>query len=283
MSPPDGTVHLYPEIMPVTARAKFAEELRAHRDKRTLTQEQFAQMAHISLSLLKKIETGKRRPQADFAAWCDDFFGCPGTFARFQELTLLEQFPEWFASRIPHEEKAAVITEWDMRVVPGLLQTRGYARAIIRACQPFSSEQARAKDIEARLERQAILARDTPPRLWALLSEGTLRQVVGGLDVMREQLSHLVGLVDGAKCVVQVLPFATPDAPGADGPVTIFEFDARQPVAYLEGWGSARIAEDAREVSEIATTISMIKGCALSPADSRSLIIKIKDEMVCVK
>jgi transcriptional regulator with XRE-family HTH domain len=265
--------------MAVTARSKFAEELRAHRDRMVLTQAQLARKANISLSLVKKIEQGERRPQADFAAWCDEFFGCPGTFARFQELTLLEQFPEWFASRIPYEEKASVITEWDMRVIPGLLQAPAYAQAIIRACRPFASAHEQAKDVEARLERQEILRRSKPPKFWALLAEGTLRQVVGGLDVMREQLAYLAELIDSSRVVIQVLSSSAPDAPGADGPVTVFEFENRQPVAYLEGWGSARLVEDSPEVTEIAMIINMIKGCALSPGDSRSLILKIRDEL----
>jgi hypothetical protein len=162
---------------------------------------------------------------------------------------------------------------------PGLLQTRAYAQAIIRACRPFASAQERAKDVESRLERQEILRRPKPPKFWALLTEGNLRQVVGGADVMREQLDYLIELIDSSKVVIQVLPASAPDAPGADGPVTIFEFDDRQPVAYLEGWGSARLEEDSAEVTEIAMIINMIKGCALSPGDSMSLLLNVRDEL----
>jgi transcriptional regulator with XRE-family HTH domain len=222
--------------MAVTARAKFAEELKAHRERMGLPQGQFAERAGISLSLLKKIETGKRRPQGDFAAWCDKFFGCPGTFARFQELTLLEQFSEWLASRISYEETAEGITEYEMRVIPGLLQTRAYAEAIIRNDRPFTTEAERTRDIEGRMERQEILRRANPPNLWALLAEGPLHQVVGGSAVMGEQLNYLIAMADSPKCVIQILPFTATDAPAPAGPATLFEFSSRPPVAYLEGW-----------------------------------------------
>ena len=79
--------------------------------------------------------------------------------------------------------------------------------------------------------------------------------------------------------VLQVLPFVVSDAPGVDGPAALFEFDDSPPVAYLEGWGSGRVLKDPREVAAIATALSMIKGCALSPIDSAQLITKIRSEL----
>ena len=184
--------------MAVTARAKFAEELKAHRERMGLSQGQFADQAGISLSLLKKIEQGKRRPQADLAVWCDQFFGCPGTFARFHDLTVLEQFPEWFASRIKYEEAASVITEWEMRGIPGLLQTRAYTQAIMQTGRPFTPEAELKRDFDGRLERQEIFSTDEPPKLWEIIAEGALRQAVGGPDVMHEQLDHLVRMADSS-------------------------------------------------------------------------------------
>lgn len=257
----------------------FIEELQAHREKGGLTQEVLAQKALMSLSLLKKIEIGNRRPQRDFALWCDDFFATPGTFERFHRLTLLEMFPEWFATRMLYEEEATVITEWDMRVVPGLLQTREYTEAIIRACRPLDPEQDLLRDIEARMERQEILHRENPPKLWVLLAEGLLHQEVGGPDVMRGQLERLIEFTRTPQCVLQILPFKTSDAPGGDGPATIFEFADRSPIAYIEGWEVGWVIDAPERVTRIATTHSMIKSCALTPADSRDLLFKIRDEL----
>ena len=109
--------------------------------------------------------------------------------------------------------------------------------------------------------------------------EGVLRQVVGGVRVMREQLDHLLSLADGQGVVLQVLPFKVSDAPGTDGPAALFEFDDGPPVAYLEGWGSGRAVIDPKEVAAIATAISMVKGCALSPVDSVQIMMKIRSEL----
>jgi hypothetical protein len=82
---------------------------------------------------------------------------------------------------------------------------------------------------------------------------------------------------DSIQAVIQVLPFGVADSPGADGPAALFEFaDGSPSVAYLEGWEGGRVVEDPKEVAGIATALSMIKGCSLSPGDSRQLMAEIK-------
>jgi hypothetical protein len=192
---------------------------------------------------------------------------------------ITESYPSWFGPRVLLEDKAARIHEWEMRGIPGLLQTRSYASAVIRACRPYDGGEELERDAEARVERQKILAGDDPPRLWVVLGEGVLRQAVGGARVMREQLGHLLSLADAQGIVLQVLPFAVTDAPGVDGPAALFEFDGSPAVAYLEGWGAGRVLKAPEEVAAIATALSMIKGCALSPVDSAQLMDKIRSEL----
>ncbi|HLI37326.1 MAG TPA: helix-turn-helix transcriptional regulator [Streptosporangiaceae bacterium] len=263
---------------PVTFRATFTGELRARREQVGLLQREFAEKAHVSLSSVKQYEAGKKKPGREFAAWCDDFYGCPGTFVRLYDGMVAESYPSWFGPRVLLEDRAARIHEWEMRGIPGLLQTRAYASAVIRACRPYDAGEDLDRDVAARIERQGILMRDDPPKLWVVLGEGVLRQAVGGARVMREQLGHLLSLAESRGIVLQVLPFTVTDAPGVDGPAALFEFDDGPAVAYLEGWGSGRILEDPKEVAEIATALSMIKGCALSPADSAQLMAKIRRE-----
>jgi transcriptional regulator with XRE-family HTH domain len=268
-----------PGVQPVTFRAMFIEEMRGRREQTGLTQREFAEKAHVSLSSVKQYERGKRKPERKFATWCDNFYGCPGTFERLYDGMIAEAYPSWFGPRVLFEDKATRIHEWEMRGIPGLLQTSSYASAVIRACRPYDTEEELERDAAARVERQNILAREDPPKLWVVLGEGVLRQAVGGVRVMREQLDHLLSLAEAQGIVLQVLPFAVSDAPGVDGPAALFEFDGPPPVAYLEGWGSGRAVKDPREVATIATALGMIKGCALSPIDSAQLMTKIRSEL----
>ncbi|MGH3196786.1 MAG: helix-turn-helix domain-containing protein [Streptosporangiaceae bacterium] len=268
-----------PGTRPVTFRAIFIAELRARREHMGLLQREFAEKAHVSLSSVKQYEAGKKRPGRKFAIWCDGFYGCPGTFERLYDGMIAESYPSWFGPRVLFEDKAACIHEWEMRGIPGLLQTRSYASAVIRACRPYDTEDALGHDTAARVERQNILMREDPPRLWVVLGEGVIRQAVGGAHVMREQLGHLLTLAEAQGIVLQVLPFTVSDAPGVDGPAALFEFDDSPPVAYLEGWGSGRVVKDPKEVTATATALSMIKGCALSPIDSAQLMTTIRSEL----
>jgi transcriptional regulator with XRE-family HTH domain len=268
-----------PGTRPVTFRAMFVEELRARREHTGLLQREFAVKAHLSLSSVKQYEAGKKKPGRKFATWCDEFYGCPGTFERLYDGMIAESYPSWFGPRVLFEDKASSVHEWEMRGIPGLLQTRAYADAVIRACRPYDTEEDLDRDTAARIERQNILMRDDPPKLWVVLGEGVLRQAVGGVRVIREQLGHLLSLAERQGIVLQVLPFEVSDAPGVDGPAALFEFEDSPPVAYLEGWGSGRVVKDPREVAAIATALGMIKGCALSQIDSAQLITRIRSEL----
>jgi transcriptional regulator with XRE-family HTH domain len=263
----------------VSARETFAKVLRGYRDQHGLTRDAAAEKLAVSPSLYKKIESCDRRPQSDFAARCDVLFATPGVFATLHDDVIAEPYPEWFGPRVVYEDRATVITDWEMRGIPGLLQTEAYARTVIRAGKPYVPPEVIERNVQSRLERQDILTRETPPRLWVVVAEGVLRQVVGGPKVMGQQLDHIVMSAESQGVILQVLPFSATDAPGSDGPAATFEFADSLSVAYLEGWGSGRVIEDPTDVATVATALSMIKSCALSPSDSRRLVVKIRGEI----
>jgi transcriptional regulator with XRE-family HTH domain len=260
----------------MSARSVFADLLAAYRKEAGWTQAEAAQRFTMSHSLYRKIESCDRKPQRDMAERCDELFGTIKVFTRLYQDIVTEPHPDWFGPRVEFEDRATVITDWEMRGIPGLLQTEAYACAVFRAGRPYDSLEVAERVIRARLERQDILAREHPPKLWAIIDEGVLRHLVGGREVMTEQLDHLAAMSESSRAVIQVFPFSAEDVPGVDGPAALFEFPSDPPVAYLEGWYAGRVVEDPKEVARIATTISMIKGCALSPRDSRKLIAEIR-------
>lgn len=260
----------------MSARSVFADLLTAYRKEAGWTQDEAAEKFTISRSLYCKIESCDRKPQRYLADRGDELFRLNGVFARLYQDILTEPYPDWFGPRVDFEDRAAAITIWEQRGIPGLLQTGGYADAIVRACRPYDPPDVVERVIRGRIERQDILSREHPPKLWAVLDEGVLRHLVGGPEVMAEQLDHLLAVSEARLAVIQVLPFSAPDAPGANGPAALFEFKNESPVAYLEGWEAGRVVEDPDEVADIAAGLSMIKGCALPPRDSRQLIAEIR-------
>lgn len=260
----------------MSARSVFADLLAAYREEAGWTQAEAAERFTMSKSLYQKIERCDRKPQREMAARGDELFGTPKVFARVYMDLVTEPFTSWFGPRVEFEDRATAITNWEMRGVPGLLQTEAYTRAVVGAGRPYMPPDAFERRIRARLERQEILLREHPPKLWVILAEGVLRQFVGGHEVMAGQLDHLMTMSESSLAVIQVFPFSATDVPGIDGPAALFEFEDGPSVAYLEGWESGQVIEDPKAIADIATALSMIKGCALSPRDSRQLIAEIR-------
>ncbi len=268
--------------MKTTSLAAFASQLRAWRQQMGWTQVEAADKLGYSASLVSGIETMDKTPTADFAARCDTIFSTPGTFVTMRELVAREVWPSYFAPVIELETSAIRIHEWEMRVVPGLLQTEEYARAVISAGKPRDSSAAIDRAVSARLERQAILTRENPPMLWHVLHEGVLRHVVGSPEIMRAQLDKLAELAHEPGVVIQVLPFSASDHPGTDGPILVYDLDGSPSVAYTECKGGGRIVESADEVGDLMMIVNMIRAAALPPRESASLILKIRSEIADV-
>jgi transcriptional regulator with XRE-family HTH domain len=260
----------------MTARSVFADLLAGYRKEAGWTQAEAAQQFTMSKSLYQKIEACERKPQRDMTDRADGLFGLREVFVRIYKDIVTEPHPTWFSPRVEFEDRATVITDWEQRGIPGLLQTEAYARAVYRSGRPYDPPDVADVVIRGRLERQDILARDRPPKFWAIIAEGVLRQLVGGRELMTEQLDYLVAMSESSRAVIQVFPYSAEEAPGVNGPAALFEFESQLPVAYLEGWDAGRVIEDSQEVADIAASISMIKGCALTPGDSRQLIAEIR-------
>jgi transcriptional regulator with XRE-family HTH domain len=267
--------------------AAFAAQLRAWRERAGWTQVELGKKMGYSASLISGVETLDKPPTADFARACDMAFGTPGfagdsgtpgTFMTLYELVAREAYPAFFAPVVPFERQAVRIHGWELGAVPGLLQTGEYARALISVSRPMDSDGAIDRLVTARLDRQAILARENPPVLWYVIDEAVLRRVVGGPTVMGAQLDALIRAAATPGIVIQVLPL-TDDNPGTDGPVSVYEFADAPTVCYTECYAGGRIVEAPVEVVELVTVVSMLRASALPRRESRELIRQIRSEI----
>jgi hypothetical protein len=276
-----------------SSREAFASQLRAWRLRMGWTQEEAGEKIGYSASMISSIETlDKQNVTAGFARACDRGFATPGfddesdppspgTFMTLQRLVAREVWPSYFAPvSMDYETSAVRIHEWEMRAVPGLLQTEDYARAVIRAGKPRASAEAVDGTVGSRMERQAVVfGRDERPMVWFVVHEGVLRQLIGSPEIMCAQLGKLARLAMEPGVVIQVLPFATGDHPGTDGPISLFEFQKAPSVAYTECKGGGRIVESPEEVAELIIVLNMIRAAALPPRESASLILRIRSEI----
>jgi transcriptional regulator with XRE-family HTH domain len=257
----------------------FAAELKAQRAQRGWTQVETGEKIGYSGSYVSDIERGARLASLEIARACDRVFETPGTFERWQEVAKRAAYPSFFAPVLPFEQEAARIHGWELGAVPGLLQTERYARSVIQARRPQAGDATIERTVTARLERQSILARQSPPLLWYVLHEGVPRHQVGDREIMGEQLDKLIKAAGLPGIVLQVLPFTAHDHAGVEGPITIYERPSAPAVGYTECYAGGRIVEDGEEVADLLTVLAMLRAAALSPRDSLALIKEIRREL----
>lgn len=172
------------------------------------------------------------------------------------------------------EDEAATIRSWQTVLIPGLLQTDDYARALISTAVPKPDEREVEDRLGARMQRRKILSRASAPRLHAVIGEAALRQQVGGVEVMRVQRKHLLEVADRSNVTVQVVPYVAGAHTGVGGQFVVFSFDheADPDVAYIENLGGDLYVESEDAVSRFRMAWSNIVGVALSPSESVAFI-----------
>ncbi|MCW2913642.1 MAG: putative transcriptional regulator, family [Actinomycetia bacterium] len=186
-----------------------------------------------------------------------------------------------FDSYIGLESEASVVRTYQSQVVPGLLQTERYARAIIEATGMTSSAAEISEKVSVRMARQELIARsEDPVRLVAVLDEAVVRRQVGGPEVMAEQLSKLIDLGKLPNVEIRVMPFGSGAHAAMDGPFYFLEFpESDDPdLVYLEQAGSGLIPEDVEELRRYTLMFGNLMATALTPSQSSAFIAKIVKE-----
>lgn len=172
------------------------------------------------------------------------------------------------------EDAATTVREFSPIVVPGLLQTADYARAVFSGAHPRATSQELDQRVAARMKRREILAREEAPDLWVVLGEMAVHQIVGGAKILDDQLAALEDAGRHPGITVQVLPYRAGAHAGVDGAFTVFGFPDHEDldVCVVEGMMGAIYIEDGDDVSRCVAAHDHIRAVALSPADSLHMI-----------
>lgn len=257
-----------------SALSLFADELQAARAKAGMSRDELAPRINYSASLIGMIETGRRVPTLDFARRCDAVFGLPGTFERIQQHLRTAPFPSWFRPFAQHEAEATSLRTFQLALVPGLLQSADYARAVL-STRIGATEDEIEKLVSARLDRQTILAREDPALLWVVIDEGAVRRPVGGREVMRVQVDHLVEMAQHANVVIQVIPAGVGAHEGLLGAFVIAEFANAPSIVYLETSLTGMIVERPEDVAAVTLRYDALKSEALPRTASLELLREV--------
>ncbi|MFG3196235.1 Scr1 family TA system antitoxin-like transcriptional regulator [Streptomyces sp. NPDC048208] len=250
----------------------FGTELKRRREDAGLTQAELGARVFVSGGYIGQFEQAIRKPQLDVAQRIDEVLQTDGIFERLcRKLIDDPRYADYFAQVVELEQLATTICEFEPTVLPGLLQTPGYARALILATHPFAADEFVADRVTARVERAAILKDAVRPMYWAVVHEAALRTSVGGAVVAAEALDHMAALSRQRRVLLQVFPF-TAGAPANNGSLRLMEFNDAPPVAYTETSFSGTLIDAPAVVKRAQRAYDLLRGAALSPEASLALI-----------
>jgi transcriptional regulator with XRE-family HTH domain len=260
--------------------AFFGAELRRARASAGMSQEQLGRRLSFSADLVGKVETSERAATQEFASRCDEVFPqLDGLFGRLVALARRWNgpHPQWFRDWVEAEREATSLRWWEPMLVPGLLQTADYARAILGA-GPDTTADMLEELVPARLERQNVLDRAKPPELWVVIDEAVLHRLIGSRKIMYDQLLHLADASCRPSVTVQVVPAEAGAHAGLLGAFIIAGLDGAPSILYAETAVEGQTIERSALVSRAALAFDRLRAEALPHGASRDLIGKVAEE-----
>jgi transcriptional regulator with XRE-family HTH domain len=274
---------------PTIRRRRLGAELRRLRDAAGVTIDRVAEQLNCSASKVSRIETGHTMATVRDVRDMLDIYGVAG--AESDELLQIAREARqkgWWhpystvltGAYVGMEAAAGSVRAYEQQVVPGLLQTEDYARAMIRSARPDITADEVEQRVRVRLGRQSLLSQDDPIDLWVVLDETVLSRPVGGDTVMRTQLERLVEAADLPNVTLQVLPFEVGAHAGMDGAFAILDFpEPGDPdVVYAENATGGLFLEKSEELQKYAFIFDHIRAAAIRPEESVALIAKLTEE-----
>jgi hypothetical protein len=196
----------------------------------------------------------------------------PGYWVTYSKLV-----PDWFRLFLGYEHDASTLRAYESELMPGLLQTPGYARAVALANKPTSTVAELDRQVDLRRARQQRLTDDEPPNLHAVLNEAVLLRKVGGAEVMGEQLRHLAELSELSHVTIQVLPFEAGAHPAMTAPFLLLGFDdePRMNTVYLENGRGSLYLEKPADLNRYEAMFAQLSEMAMTPEDSRTCLVRV--------
>jgi transcriptional regulator with XRE-family HTH domain len=259
---------------PPVAWRYSGNQMKRWRTKANVSREELAAAANYSPDTIKSMEQGVRMPTPRVLDVADELCRADGLLSAAKDYLQREKFPARAQDFMEREKEAISLWSYEVTYVPGLLQTKGYAHALIDNHVPPLDEETVEQRIAARLERQAILTERKPPvGLSFVLYEAVLR----GPQVDAEQLRHLLAVSHLRNVVVQVLPFERAIPVAFMGPMVLLETRDHERFAFTEGPFASELSADPGVVSRATERLSMIRTQALSPAESSRFIDRMVD------
>jgi transcriptional regulator with XRE-family HTH domain len=253
--------------------------LRYHREQAGLSRADLARQVSKSVSLIQAIELGQRAATPEVTADLERCLAADGALTRLREEIGdglgYQPYPSWFQDWVASEREAKKLRSFEPLLVPGLLQTEAYARSLFQARFGMTAEEIDER-VAARLKRHEVMAREQPPVLWVIVDETVLRRPVGGPEVMREQVNHLIDAAQQPCISMQVIASTVGAYRGlSTGPFAIADFEEAPAVGYQETACQGQFIDRREDIGSLAECWDTLVREALPWAASQALLEEV--------
>jgi transcriptional regulator with XRE-family HTH domain len=255
----------------------FGALLKVFRGRAGLTQEQLAPLLSYSVAFVASVEQGRRLPPGEFIERAEevlDAFGALRATGRW--VSRSGGLAQWFRQWAAMEETALNLYTYECRVVPGLLQTEAYARALCTSVPPAPTAEEVDARVAARVARQDLLHRRPPVGLSFIIEQAVIERRTGGREVTGELIDHLLETGELWNVEIQLMPLRQASHAGTDGPMQLLETPENQWFGYSEGQQTGHLLSGPKDVSVLQQRYARMRSQALTPEESVSLLKRMR-------
>ncbi|WP_369376743.1 helix-turn-helix domain-containing protein [Streptomyces sp. cg36] len=264
---------------PPMAWCYCGDQVKLWRESAGVSREDLCKKANYQYEYVKSMENGRRKPTLRLLQAADELCGAKGKLLAAHQYLKPEPYPARSQEYMQVEAEAIAVHWYEPLLIPGLLQTEEYARALISESYPPLDDEIVEERVNARMHRQDGLRARTSAVFNFVVYEGALRNLVGGRSVMKRQRDHLLGLGGLRNVSVQVLPMGRCPGVALNGPLILLETPDHEQYAFAEGQKTSALYADPTKVSELTQTHGMIRMHALSVEESAEFIGKLAEEL----
>ncbi|MFF1278813.1 Scr1 family TA system antitoxin-like transcriptional regulator [Streptomyces marokkonensis] len=262
------------------AWSAYGKLVRLFRERAGLTQQALAEAIDYSLEQVASVEQGRRPAKSAFTEAAERVLEAGGALRVLQDDVDRAKLPVFFQDFALLEAEAVSRFSYDPLLIPGLLQTEAYAQALLEAHFPPLPDDIVEQRVAARLARQALLSRKSPPMVFVfVVEEAAIRRVVRNTTLMRGQLEHLLACSKMRNVELQIMPTARGAHSGLNGPMVLIESTDRKQFVYIEAQDVVSVRSDRNEVSEFWLRYGMLRTQALNAEESSRLVERMAGEL----
>ncbi|MFI1199847.1 helix-turn-helix domain-containing protein [Streptomyces sp. NPDC020883] len=256
----------------------FGRQLKRLREWAGMERTELGARTGYSPSTIASYEQGRRIPPPEFIDQADGVLGAHGVLVELKEEVAKAQYPAFFRDAARLEAQAVELHVYAAHGMPGLMQTKEYARAVFAMWRPLLDEETIRQRTAARLDRQKIFARMPLPTISFVIEEALLRRPLGGKAVMQGQLEQILLYGQRRNVEIQVMPTDREEHAGLGGAFTLIETSKGRRIAYVEAYKDSRLHTDRKKVREIEEQYGILRAQALTPRESLAFVEKLLGE-----